>query len=155
MSAVMRVPWENRLAKLIRKPGGVRLNDAVRQAEENLKSVQDSCLEALDGYLAEIERLHAEGGAKPSDAAKASIYQLSNDIHGLAGVFGMGDLGHAAFSLCELVDRLRAADRWSAASVEVHLSALRLLRQIGGMDHGDILEGLHRVVARVPRPAEG
>lgn len=153
MSAVMRVPWENRLAKMIREPGGVKLNEAVRQAEENLKSVQDSCLEALDGYLAEIERLHREGGAKPSEAAKASIYQLANDIHGMAGVFGLGDLGRAAFSLCELVDRLCAAGRWNAASVEVHLSALRLLRQPGG-DHGDMLEGLRRVVARVPRQAE-
>jgi len=153
MSAVMRVPWENRLAKLIRKPGGVKLNEAVRQAEENLKSVQDSCLEALDGYLAEIERLHVEGGSKPSEAAKESIYQLANDIHGMAGVFGLGDLGDAAFSLCELVDRLRAAGRWNAASVEVHLSALRLLRLPGG-DHGDMIEGLRRVVARVPRKAE-
>jgi hypothetical protein len=154
MSAVMRVPWENRLAKLVRKPGGVKLNEAVLQAEENLKSVQDSCLEALDGYLAETERLHVEGGAKPSEEAKESIYQLANDIHGMAGVFGLGDLGDAAFSLCELVDRLRAAGRWNAASVEVHLSALRLLR-VPGEGHADMLEGLRRVVARIPRQAEG
>ncbi len=153
MTAVMRVPWENRLAKMIREPGGVKLNEAVRQADENLESVRDSCLEALDGYLAEIERLHSEGGASPSEEAKEQIYQLANDIHGVAGVFGLDDLGHAAFSLCELVDRLRAARRWTAASVEVHLAALRLLRHPGG-EHGDMLEGLRRVVARVPRTPE-
>ena len=152
MSSVTMVPYENRLAKLVQQPGGLKITEALHQAEVNLESVRDECLQTVDEKLAEIERLHASAPKEPTDEVVEQIYRAANEIHGLAGVFGLGELGEAAFSLCEIVDRLRTAGRWNGASVEVHLFALRLLRHPD--EHSDraaILDGLRQVTNRVPK----
>ncbi len=152
MSAVMMLHYENKLAKLVREPGGLKVSVALEQAEENLESVRDECLIAVDERLAEIERLHRSSPKQPNDEIVEQIYRAANDIHGLAGVFDLSELGDAAFSLCELVDRLRTTGRWNGASIEVHLFALRLLRHPD--EHADraaILEGLRQVTDRVPK----
>ncbi len=151
MSAAVFIPWENRLAKVMRKPGGVRVEDALQRADENLEDIREECLASVDEQLDQIERMAREAGASPTEPASLAIYQLSNDIHAVAGVFGLTELGHAAFSLCELVDRLRARGRWSQPAVEVHLSAFRLLRNPdGATDRSAVLDGLRRVTEHVP-----
>ena len=155
MSSVMIVPYENRLSKLVQEPGGLRVCDAIDQAQHNLESVRDECMHTVDERLAEIEALHAAAPKEPDEDAVERIYRAANDIHALAGVFGLAELGKAAFSLCELVDRLRVAHKWDGASVEVHLFALRLLRHPD--EHADraaILDGLLKVTNRVPKKTE-
>lgn len=135
----------------MKEPGGVRVEDAMAQAAENLQTIQAECLVALDAQLGELERLCAEGGAAPADEVKLEIYRVSNDIVAVAGVFSLAELGAAAFSLCELVDRLRSGGRWSQAAVGVHLSAFRLLRHPDDQtDHSALVEGLKRVTERIP-----
>ncbi len=153
MSAVMRVPWENRLAKMIREPGGVKVGDALAKADENLKTIQEDCMKAVDGYLTQIEALHQEAKSAPTAEVKDAIYRLADDIHGMAGVFGLGELGSAAFSLCDLIDRQREGGGWTPAAVEVHLNAFRLLRHPAGdpAARAEVLEGLRRVNERVLR----
>ncbi len=156
MSSVMRVPWTNRLAKMIREPGGVRVEDALRDAESNLETLRDGCLESIDSRLAGIEQLHRQTEAGASLEQMDAMYAQASDIHSVAGVFGLGELGQAAFSLCELVDRLRAAGRWDAKAVEVHLNALRLFREPSPHPAAAtaVLEGLGRVTNRIPKTAE-
>jgi len=67
----------------------------------------------------------------------------------VAGVFGLGQLGEAAFSLCELVDHLGETGAWSLEPVMVHLSTLRLFRHPDAkLDGVAVLAGLRRVVER-------
>ena len=154
MSSVMRVPWENRLSKIVKDPGGVRVVDALEQASKNLESIRGDCIAAVDEHLAEIARVHREAGDHPTVEQKTLIYQLGNDIYGMAGLFGLNQLGEAAFSLCELADRMRASEKWSAPAIEVHLAALRLFRTPAPAAEGAaVLQGLHKVTDRTPKSA--
>ena len=138
----------------MKEPGGIRVPDALKKAAENLETIRDDCLGALDEQLTEIERLCAEGGDDPPDTVKLDIYRISNDILAVAGVFSLVELGEAAFSLCELIDRLRGGGGWSRAAVAVHVSAFRLLRNPD--DHTDrsaLVQGLRRVTEKTPTAA--
>jgi hypothetical protein len=150
MTGAIFVPWKNPLAEVMRKPGGVKIGQALAAAAENLEKIRESCLQAVDAHLSELERLCGEAHGAEDDQVRMAIYHASNDICGVAGVFGLPELGEAAISLCELVDRLRALGRWNADAVEVHLSALRLLRRPApGEDRSDVVRGLRKLVDRV------
>ena len=131
MSVVTRLRPVNPLAGLIDKPGGLRVSEAVAAAEANLESVRGPALERLDAILAEMEA--CAGAVAGHDAAALdTLYRLSNEVVGVAGVFGYAPMGEAAYSLCDLLDVSRAAGAWRAAAVAVHLRTLRLLRSQGG-----------------------
>ena len=151
MSQATLIPRKNLLGKLIGDPGGSKLADMLKRADENLESIRADCLNALDRHLDGIAQLRAEAGGEPSLAVKDSIYQLSGEIHGVAGVFGFEALGEAAFSLCELTDRLRRSGRWAQDAIDVHIGALRLLRHPESLgDAAVVLGGLRQVLERFP-----
>ena len=155
MTAATFIAWENRLGKMVKAPGGVRIGQALDQAGQNLESIQVACLEAMDAQIDEMEKLCAEGGRQPSDDTKHRLYDLGNDVLAVAGAFDLKELGQASFSLCELVDRLRSRGKWNKAAVEVHLSAFRLLRQPDpGGDRSSVIAGLKGLTDRVAAIAE-
>ena len=149
MSQVKRIEWTNRLGRLLKEPGGITVGDALRKASENLEGIKEHGLSALDQRLAEIEELRAKAGSKASAQIKDAIYRLANDIHGIAGVFGLHQLGQAAFSLCELIDRQRERGRWTPEAVDVHLAAFRIFRRPDDQVDGEaVLAGLRRITDR-------
>jgi hypothetical protein len=148
MSAIFTT-WKNPLDSMIRAPGGKRIGDALRQAEANLELIREPCLADMDEQLDGLDRLSAEGGDGPDDEIKFEMYRRGNDIHAVAGVFGLTDLGAAAFCLCELIDRLRARGAWSKPAIDVHLSSLRLLRHPTDEDRVSVVEGLKRLTEKI------
>ncbi len=155
MTAATFIAWENRLAKMVKEPGGVRIGQALEQASDNLETIQEQCLMAMDAQIEEMERLCSEGGRQPPDETKTQIYDLGNDVLAVAGAFELKELGQAAFSLCELTDRLRTRGKWNQAAVEVHLSAFRLLRQPDpSSDRSSVILGLKGLTDRVASIAE-
>ena len=64
MTAATFIAWENRLAKMVKEPGGVRIGQALEQAEDNLETIQEQCLQAMDAQIDEMERLCSEGGRR-------------------------------------------------------------------------------------------
>ncbi len=150
MNVATFIPWRNPLAKLMQTPGGVRIGDALEQANVNLETVRQTCLEVMDSQLEQIERLCAEGDTRLTDEVKLLIYDLSNDIHAVAGVFGLTELSEATFSFCELVDRLRSRERWNPAAVAIFLSAFRLLRHPDAeVDRSSVIQGLQRLTEQI------
>ena len=152
MSVVRRISPVNRLAALIHAPGGLKASQAVAAAQANLESVRGEAMARLDEIIASLE-VEEAGLSAPDAAATERMYRLSNEIVGVAGLFGYGHMGDAAYSLCDLLDQLRAQERWSAAGVRVHLQTLKLLRQQGGPAADPaacnaILEGLRQVATR-------
>ena len=125
MSQVKFIPWKSRLSKIMRQPGGTTVRGALKDAKRNLDMIRRECVAEIDAKLGVIQQKFGQAQTKPSDADLDELYRLSNDIVGMAGVFEMNELGEAAFSLCELIDRLKAPDQWDWPAVEVHLSALR------------------------------
>ena len=151
MSEVKFTPWTSRLSKIIRQPGGTTVQGALKDAKRNLEKIRLECILEIDFKLGVIQQKFGQAQQKPSDADLDELYRLSNDIVGMAGVFEMNELGEAAFSLCELVDRLKAPDQWDWPAVEVHLSGLRLLRYStpGRPENQAVLNGLRKLTARV------
>lgn len=155
MSAATFIAWENRLAKVVKEPGGVRMGEALEEAGRNLDSIQMECLKAMDDQIERMEQLCADGGRQPPDETKHEIYDLANDVLAVAGSFRLAELGEAAFCLCELVDRLRTCGKWNQAAVEVHLSAFRLLRHPDpGADRSSVVLGLRGLTERAAAIAE-
>ena len=144
-------PTKSRLAKLMRQPGGTTVAGALKDALRNLAMIRVDCVEEIDATLLLMQQRFGQAEVKPDPAELDDFYRLSNDIVAMAGVFEMIELGEAAFSLCEIIDRLRAPDQWDWPAVEVHLSGLRLLRQAkpGLAEHQKVLEGLRKLTARV------
>lgn len=153
MSVVRHIPYVNRLAKAISIPGGKRVGQAIEDADANLKTIEVPTLEAVDAFIASIQRL----SARPEDAEGLSqIYRESNTVIGLAGVFGLKDLSAAAYSLCELIDSRPQDKGVEAKAMTVHVDSLRLLRQGDAIDPAQrqaMLDGLAKVVARSKRAA--
>lgn len=157
MSVVTRLRPVNRLTALVDRPGGLRHSEAIASAEANLEAVRGTALGRLDEILAEMDG--AAGSVSTYDLVAAeTLYRLSNEIVGLAGVFGYAHMGEAAYSLCDLLDAARAAETWRGAAVTVHLRTLRLLRQQGGPAADGatcqaILDGLRQVAQQQRRSA--
>ena len=153
MTVVRRMTPVNRLAALIHAPGGLKTSQAVAAAEANLESVRAEAVERLDAIIASLETEEATLTGYDATVLER-MYRLSNEVVGVAGVFGYGHMGEAAYSLCDFLDQLRAQERWSPAGVRVHLQTLRLLRQRGGPAAASaacaaILAGLRPVAARI------
>ncbi|RAK57166.1 hypothetical protein [Phenylobacterium deserti] len=120
--------YENRLAKSLVTKGGMTASEAIRTATAAVEQVRQPTLNEIDATLREIyelgERLRA--GADPE--ALRAMYAAGNRVVAMAGVFGLAELGQAAYSLCELISRLQTSERHNWRMIEVHLDGLRLLR---------------------------
>jgi hypothetical protein len=152
VTSVKFIPYTNRLAKLIRLPGGKRIEEALADADVNLKAIEGPCLTVIDDLIGRIRALAAP--ANPGAEALDEIYARSNEIVGMGGVFGMPDLSAAAYSLCELVDRTRDHGGPSQDALAVHVDSLRLFRlgqAITDEQRRAMLAGLADVVRRAGR----
>jgi hypothetical protein len=158
MSVRMMFP-KNRLAALIRAPGGLRVADAMAQANANLQSIRGACLDDLQAVVEDLEaRVAAYPGGYDAEAA-AGIYEVASRSFGVAGAFGMEAVDTALGSLCLLLDNLRLRRTWDADAVVVHVRSLRLVVNAAEADVDDgveqILNGLRLVSARYALPADG
>lgn len=146
--------YANRLAKVV-GPKGLTPEQAVAAAEERLEVVKDRSLEEIDRCIAEIAAL-APQVDDPDGPGAAKLYAEGNRVIAIAGVFALDELGEAAYSLCELITRFRAAGMWNAAMVAVHVDALVVMREQGvSAEHRRALrEGLRRIIETVSPRAD-
>ena len=85
-------------------------------------------------------RRAADGGPR--------VYALASSIVDLAGYFDTGPLFDAAYSLCDVSDRMIHAETWHWPSVRVHAQALRLILANGcrvGRTSETLLAGLRSI----------
>lgn len=153
MGIVRVIPFVNRLAKVVAMPGGKRVADAVADANANLLTIREPCLEALDASLARIREVAA---TDLSQASLDEIYALANEAVGLAGLFGLADLGKAAYSLCELIDSRPAGAGIGRQALDVHVESLRILRlgdALPAAERENMVAGLIAVVDHAKRAA--
>lgn len=137
----------NRLAAMIKERGGVLAKDAIAAAEANVETLRDSSLAALDEALEAIE---ARFGPVGEDFE--TLYTMTLKIIDVAGFAADAGVDEAAVSLCALVDGCAEAGAWRWDAVDVHISALRLLRNVGASlpaeQRRGMLDGLHKVAQR-------
>jgi hypothetical protein len=135
------------LARQMFEPGGRLVRDAERLAGEGLAAHHD---EAMAMIAATLDELEALCGAAP-EGAEASVYALGARVIDLAAFFETGPLHEAAWSLCEVSDRMINAGLWHWPSIQVHVQALRLILAGGcrtGRTSETLLDGLRRLSQR-------
>lgn len=140
----------NRLTALIREPGGKAIKAALEEAQAAIEQYRPEVIGDIDARILELERLAAD--PTPSIVAREEVYRAASAILEHAGLFGLRPVGEAAYSLCELVDRLANRAAWDAPAVSVHVGSIRLLRELGEdqeLQRAQLLRGLHAVVAKV------
>lgn len=156
MSTVRVFAVENKLAELLREPGGKTVDQAVKAAEVRIEAQRDVTLAALIEKADQMAALASDGRGSADPELFGRIYDVSNAIYGLASAFGLKGLAEAAFSLCDLADSYRSGDEPNWPAVDVHVDGVRLLANLGekaGAAGADsILDGLRRVRARVLPP---
>lgn len=143
--------YENRLAKTLNYKKGLTLTEAVTAADGRLVELRERTLDEIDATVAEIQTL-AQEIKHLDDPRVQDIYAAANRINAIAGVFERSEMGEAAYSLCELISRFRASERWSSAMVAVHVDALQVMRQVQDHDPAHckaLREGLRKVVESV------
>lgn len=143
----------NRIAEMINEPGGILIADALQRAHANIETLHTDMAAAIDGALARLQARAGDARAAPDDETITALYEIGNEIVGFAVTLQLRDMGRAAYSLCELLDRARAHQAWSVEAFAVHVEALRLLREPNGdaLTRRAILDGLDRVLAVAAR----
>jgi hypothetical protein len=145
---VRHIAVKNRLASLIKLPGGKKLKDALADAQRNLDVVKPECVNRIDELLAEIQLL-SSGAGDPDAAVRERLYDLANQIVSLAGTFGLAGVGRAAYSLCELIDCTLDTGGCARGEVLVHIESLQLLRhpeRLGAAGEAAVLDGLAKII---------
>ncbi len=152
MSDVRVFKVENRLAKVMRLPGGRTVAEAIRGADSRVASIRDRCLTTLAAKGVQLQRLSEEAKASLDADALAALYATANDIYSIAGAFGMKEAAEAAYSLCDLVDESPERDAINWPAVKVHVDGVRFLcSEAGAVDSPvrvAIITGLREVAAR-------
>ena len=154
MTSAKTFKIENRLAKSVVTKGGMSAKEALSAAQAAVDEMRDPTIAEIDANLQEIYGLGEQmkaSGAFDEDALQ-QMYICANRVVAMGGVFGLGELGKAAYSLCELVSRFQTLERFQWQLVQVHLDGLRLLRNPG--DHpsairDEVLTGLRQVATSV------
>ena len=145
MSGVRVIIPENRLAKAIGDPGGIRFDHALQHATNNVAAAREGYECALDLKLDSMASLTASAAANNDVTQVPTLYRLAQDIHTDSAGLGLGDLGEAARSLCDLMATGRGGGKFWAATA-VHIDALSALRKPsdkrGNRLPADILKGL-------------
>lgn len=157
MTKVRIFTVENELARVVKKPGGQTVDQALKAAESRIEAVRDVSVASLAEKTEQMIAAAAAARRSGNPEDFGPVYDLSNAIYGVASAFELTALSEAAFSLCDLADSFRSGGEANWPAVDVHIDGIRLLATLGdkaGAAGADsILEGLRRVRARVLPPA--
>ena len=153
MTVITRRP-DNRLAKVVWRPGGKTIAQALDDAQANLDEIRGESLDLLRAKLEEIQVLGKKSEKDPQPTDIETLYALSGEVLDIAGLFGLPELGHAAFSLCELLDRLKSKKAWNWPAVQVHVHGLLILAdpdKTPPEGRQSVVDGLRQVCQRFSR----
>ncbi|MGQ3043428.1 MAG: hypothetical protein ACT6R7_15555 [Brevundimonas aurantiaca] len=139
------------LQRQMARPGGIDLDVAVAAAEQGLEGRREETLRVIQD---KVQTLAAFCAGRPA-APEAQVYAIASVLVDTAGFLDMPAFYEAAYSLCEVVSRMSAAEAWSWPSIDVHVHALLLILGEGGAAsdaNSTLLAGLRAVVDRTPAP---
>ena len=148
MSNVRKFRVKTRLSSMIKEPGGIHVNEALKRGEAVLAGQTEVCLDQIDVCIARIEALFADPKSDPEE-----MYRLSTDVVTLCAVLPDPALAEVARSLCELIDQASETGRSKPQAVQVHIASMKLLHRTGLDAAGSqqILDSLNAMVAKLDR----
>jgi hypothetical protein len=149
---VKRTYPKHRLNQFFGRRDGTLRSQLVTDAKANIAAIRGESLIEIGQLVDRIQALGEELRRAADPASTQPVYELSNQIVGIAGAVGLVHLGKAAYSLCELLDRLTAAKKWNWPAIQVHLDGIQTLRTKVDDEEAvrdAIIDGLVKVVAHV------
>lgn len=153
MTVVTWIMKKSRLSKLIDAGGGTTVIAALRRAEDETRDMREEALATVEATLGRLEALTRVAPEGDKGPWMDEVYVLSSSLLDVAGPFGLEDMCSGAHSLCEMTDRQKNNGRCELAPIQVHVAALRLLRQLEepAASRRQVLDGLEKLLAREPR----
>lgn len=141
-----------KLARQLRKPGGKTIAAAVNDAQAGLDAIKDDCLATVDQTLLQIDQMVERLKSTQAGHNLMALYEEANSLVGIAATSGLVEMDGAAYSLCDLIDRMTNNGRCDLEPIIVHVRALHLLRRPDQLGQGgavrEILLGLRQVRER-------
>ena len=117
----------SRLSTLIDQPGGISTTTALKQAAENLASLETRSFALIDEAISKLAALAAPANLDENRQILDRAYSYSSNIIDAAGPFGREDLCMAAANLCDLLDAAPDEEPFDWRIVTVHAQSFRLL----------------------------
>lgn len=148
MSNVRKFRVKTRLSTMIKEPGGIHINEALKRGAAVIASQTDVCLEQIDVCIAQIEALSADPNSDSEE-----MYRLGTDVVTLCAVLPYPALAEVARSLCELIDQAGETGRRNPQAIQVHIASMKLLHRTGldAAASQQILDSLNAMVAKLDR----
>ena len=151
MSDPNLIKVKTRLMEQVDRPGGMTAALAVERVGRELKAAEGRSREVVGETLILLEAV-----CKDQNATMDAVYDLSTAVIDVAGLFDERLLCDAAYSLCELTDRLRTQDMCDWPAVVVHADALRLIYSAGPGANAahlkPVVDGLWKITERFKEP---
>lgn len=122
MSDAEFIKVKYRLSEQVAKPGGMTAELANERAMRELAALGGDARKAIGATIGRMEEM-----CKAQEASVDAVYDESTTVLDIAGMFNQRLLCDAAYSLCELTDRLRTVGRHDWPSIGIHVNALRLI----------------------------
>jgi hypothetical protein len=152
MKPVRKLRVRSRLSRLAFGGEGIRVREALMNAQAAFEAAQAPFLVEVDRYLQEIQDGFGPAAAGREARDLEDLYSLSSRIIDVSHCLPGSGIDKAAWALCALTDALdqRGVKDWPA--IDVHIRALSLLRGAGGSlpeeAKASILEGLAKLTLK-------
>ena len=145
MTVITHSRRKSRLATMIDSAGGIAVGVALTRARDNLSGLRARGLAEVTRHIAELSALPQPQTAEETAETLRRIYQSANHIIDAAAPFGLDEICAVASSLCDVVDRATAEDRYDWRILSVHIQSLQLLNTLPD----DALEERRAVTAQI------
>jgi hypothetical protein len=117
---------KNRLAELIHLPGGISREEAVDAAIRHVESLRDDYVKLIPDEIAALEAIVGDGGEISAPEIDRALDRAAR-LLSLSGTFGYSLLDAVVKCFCDLGMLMIEYGITSAAPLEVHLRAMRLV----------------------------
>ncbi|MBU1324679.1 MAG: hypothetical protein KJ676_05510 [Alphaproteobacteria bacterium] len=158
MTSVILRRVENRLERMVRpRGGGVRAADALEAAVENLKSIEDVCVQELDARLVPVLAFaHRDPALRPSDAEMADLIHHADRALTACGALNLPLLGKTLVLLSAMADALSHTRYWPDGALTPAINLVAVFRHgsVPDADGEALLEQLHLCLTQYVRHAD-
>jgi len=128
MGVVIVTPVKNRLGQMLKKPGGIKRQEAVEAAGKNVETLREEYVAAIPGEIAALEDMYAVSSltGRISFEILDAMLRRAGQLLTLSGTFGFDRLDQVVKRFCDLVTGMVDKKIDDPAAVGVHLRAMRL-----------------------------
>lgn len=127
-----------------RKAGGIRIEQAIAQAGENLGALSGPCAEHIDAALGVVMAITADPLRQPTTEELQRLHILINEMLACCATVEIKGFVDALYAVGRLVGALMAAEVWLDGALTPAVNLLRLVRRgaVGQDDLRALIEGV-------------